>query len=162
MLTKDNVRKVLDYDPETGELRWLIRPANCIHVGDAAGYNHNGYIRFEFDGERYFSHNVIWLWMTGEWPSNILDHRDCNGLNNRWGNLRAATPMLNNANNRKARHNTSGLKGVSFYKYNNKWRAQISINNQRKHIGYYDTREQAHDAYMNVAKSIRGEFARAE
>ena len=47
---------------------------------------------------------------------------------------------------------TSEYKGVSFYKRNNKWRAEIMINGKSKYIGYFHTEIEAHNAYQKALK----------
>ena len=40
--------------------------------------------------------------------------------------------------------------GVYFYKQNNKYRSQISIDGKRKHLGYYSTVEEASSVYKSA------------
>ena len=47
---------------------------------------------------------------------------------------------------------TSKLKGVSWHKSKGKWRACITVNGKSKHIGYFDSEEEAHEAYLNFKK----------
>ena len=51
-------------------------------------------------------------------------------------------------------------KGVRGYGNNDKWVARISVDGKSKHIGVYDTEEEAALAYNEAAKQLRGEFAR--
>lgn len=90
------------------------------------------------------------------------DHINGDKLNNTRANLRIAACVENQRNSRKPKHNTSGFKGVTWHKGHRKWKAQISIENKSRHIGYFDTREKAHAAYCEAAKRIYGEFARFE
>src|SRR5437762_1298651 len=60
--------------------------------------------------------------------ANILDHKDRNYLNNQIDNLRSATISQNKINSKLQRNNTSGFKGVCFYKARNKWVAYIKVN----------------------------------
>lgn len=83
-----------------------------------------------------------------------------NGLDNRRSNLRPATRAQNNANRRLRRDNTSGYKGVSFYK--GKWKAQIMHAGKAYVLGCYDTKEEAFKVYCEAAKRFHGEFARPE
>lgn len=43
--------------------------------------------------------------------------------------------------------NTSGYRGVNYDKDKGKWRAQISINNKKKYLGYFTTPEEGARAY---------------
>ena len=85
-----------------------------------------------------------------------IDHRNCDGLDNRRKNLRLATPAQNNYNLKTPRHNTSGLKGASWQKRDRKWRALI----QSKWLGCFQTKEEAAAAYDKAACELFGEFAR--
>jgi hypothetical protein len=91
------------------------------------------------DGVIYKAHRVIWLLMTGKWPDHQIDHEDRDASNNRWKNLREATP-LQNANNRSLhRNNTSGTTGVYWDKRCQRWKVSL----RRKHYGYFATKEEA-------------------
>lgn len=91
-----------------------------------------------------------------------VDHIDGNGLNNRRGNLRFATPSQNSCNMRITTKNTSGYKGVFWVKDKGKWAAQIVLNYKAKHLGYFDTPEEAHKAYCEASERLHGEFGRTE
>lgn len=88
------------------------------------------------------------------------DHIDGDGLNNRRCNLRLATPSENARNQRRARDNTSGFKGVWWHKGRRKWQAQIMAGGRQKYLGLFNTAEEAHAAYCEAARSLHGEFAR--
>ena len=42
------------------------------------------------------------------------------------------------------------LPGVSFYARNGRWLSRISVPEGRKHLGYFDTQEEAHAAYVEA------------
>jgi hypothetical protein len=88
-----------------------------------------------------------------------VDHINRNSLDNRRCNLRICTRKQNTQNVKLNRTNTSGYRGVNFYKQNRKWVAKISIDGRRKSIGYYSTPEDAARAYDNICLKERGEFA---
>ena len=89
----------------------------------------------------------------------MIDHKDHNRGNNRVGNLRPATASQNAANSKLYSTSTSGVKGVSFNKRRNKWKAQIRVNTNVTHIGYYANIEEAKEAYNKKALEVFGEFA---
>jgi hypothetical protein len=89
----------------------------------------------------------------------LTDHRNRDSLDNRRSNLRKATIQQNNHNRRKGRDNTSGFKGVSLDKRDNRWRAYINYNNKQIGLGYYDRKEDAAEAYDAAAVQYFGEFA---
>lgn len=66
-------------------------------------------------------------------------------------NCRWATKLEQSINRGMNKNNTSGYKGVSWAKNEKKWNAQITINYKRKSLGYYETAEQAYEAYLIVA-----------
>lgn len=85
-----------------------------------------------------------------------VDHRDNNPGNNQRSNLRIATRSENNSNRSIGKRNKSGFKGV--YRSGNKWKAGISKDGKNRHLGSFDTPEEAHNAYRNAAKELYGEF----
>jgi hypothetical protein len=87
-----------------------------------------------------------------------VDHIDENKANNNVKNLRWATSNENGYNQGKNKTNTSGFKGVHFHKTLKKYAAKIKINGKTKHIGYYETPEDASYAYETKAKELHGDF----
>jgi hypothetical protein len=84
------------------------------------------------------------------------DHKDGNGLNNRWDNLRIATRSQNNAN--KVVYNPTGYTGVDQVP-SGRWRARIRQGGIKTYIGTYDTPEEAARAWDVRAFQEFGEFA---
>lgn len=131
MLTRDELMAALDYDPDTGLF---------TRGGKLAGrLNSGGYRQIMVRGRRYVASRLAWLWMTGGWPENQVDHRDGDRDNNRWHNLRAATNAQNQQNRARNKNNTHGVAGVHYRKDSNRWAATVG----RKHIGYAATLEEA-------------------
>lgn len=91
-----------------------------------------------------------------------VDHIDGNPLNNCRANLRLAPHQMNLGNTKRYKSNKSGYKGVSLVRYNGKWEASIQVNRKTRHLGKFDTPEEAHEAYKRAAIEIFGEFARFE
>lgn len=145
------------YDPETGNL-YRTKQSNSHGILGLARTKSSrwGHMQFYFRGHGYQVHRVAWFLMTGEQPPRIIDHKDLAPSNNRWDNLRAATPTLNNANRpRRGRF----LKGCSTC--GRKFKAQIKFGGKSQHLGVFDTEEEAHAAYVAKAVELFGEFARA-
>lgn len=88
------------------------------------------------------------------------DHISCDGLDNRRSNLRLATASQNQHNKRAPKNNTSGLKGVSWHSRSRKWRARICLNKKTKHLGEFDSREEAFAVYASACSMLHGEFGR--
>jgi len=146
-----------DYDPETGVVRWKIDNGPKNRKGRAVGHkNKRGYTEARFRGKNYGCHRIAWAigHNTLDVPP-ILDHINGNPSDNRLCNLRAATSQQN-VFNTKSRRN--GLKGASFRKRSNKWISQIKFNEKNKHLGYFDTEIEAHEAYCRAARELHGEF----
>lgn len=150
LLTADKARSLLDYDPETGLLRWK-RPRGASRSGWIAGTtDRKGYKMIGLCRKRYLVHRVAWLLMTGDWPPDQVDHINGCHDDNRWSNLRSATNGQNQENAALRCTNKSGFRGVDWYKRDNRWRAQITHNGIRKTLGYFDAPEDAHAAYLEA------------
>jgi hypothetical protein len=168
MLTVERLKELLSYDPQTGVFVWLVSPANNTSAGAIAGSkgrsatprHRDGYVKITMFGRPYKAHRLAWLYMTGEWPSAMIDHKDGDGLNNKWSNLRLATQSQNNANSVLYRNNSSGRRGVYWCNREKKWIAQITVDYRRKHLGYFDDIEVADAAYRDAAQTFYGEYAR--
>lgn len=91
-----------------------------------------------------------------------VDHINGHGLDNRRENLRLATAAQNQRNRGKQVNNTSGYKGVTWYKPSRKWRAQIMVKKKSISLGYFDNPEDAYKAYCEAADMYFGEFAKYE
>ena len=170
-LTQSYLKSILSYDPETGVFTWKERqdvecPAqwNSHYVGKEAGCKqkiaHAFYRRIRIKGKKYGAHRLAWLYMTGEWPPRQIDHIDGNALNNRFENLRLATPAQNLVNRGAHKNNKLGIKGVS--KFRNKYKAQIQARGQKIHLGCFKTPEEASAAYTKAAEKYFGVFAKVD
>jgi hypothetical protein len=89
--------------------------------------------------------------MLGKCPKEV-DHIDRNPSNNNCSKIRATTRSQNASNAETRKNNTSGFKGVMWHKQSNKWRAGITQfiagKSIRKHVGSFNTPEEAAEAYM--------------
>ena len=143
-LTAEHLRSVLHYEPETGIFTRKVRTANSVKVGDiAGGPDSDGYLRIKVQSRKYQAHRLAWLYVYGVWPKDQLDHVNRVRTDNRISNLREATVKQNNQNKSKSSNNTSGHSGVSWYKRDSKWQAQITHNQKQIHLGYFNILEEA-------------------
>lgn len=154
------LKSILHYDPDTGIFTWLAALSDRIRVGNHAGYRRpDGYLLIRINKQTYRAHRLAWMYVHGRWPTNQIDHINCDPRDNRIVNLREATQSQNNMNVGARRTNTSGYKGVSWHKAHNKWRAVIQVNGKHKHLGLFATAEEAAAVHDATAKAIYGEFA---
>ena len=89
-----------------------------------------------------------------------VDHINQDRLDNRKDNLRVCTRQENLMNQKMSKINTSGYKGVSYYKKDNRYESRIGFNNKVIYLGRFHTGQDAAIAYNVAAKNYYGEFAR--
>ncbi len=100
---------------------------------------------------------MIWFLVHGVWPTCDIDHINGNRSDNRLHNLRLATRSQNNHNRHAPRAAIHG-KGVTFHKASGRFRAYLNINHKQISFGYFDTVEEAKDAYATCAPKMLGQF----
>jgi len=137
---------------------------NRIRKEKIAGrINSKGYVQVGIHNLRYLLHRLVWIYHKGDIPSGMLvDHIDRNPLNNRIENLRLASRSLNAYNSKLFTSNNSGIRGVSFAKSRNKWRACITVNGKQKSLGYFHTIEEAIICRKEAEIKYYGDFPRHE
>ena len=92
-------------------------------------------------------------------PDFMVDHINGDGLDNKEINLRYATGSQNNMNSIKRENCSSIYKGVSLFKRDNIWTAQIKVYGKNIHLGRFDIEIEAAHAYDKAAKEYFGEYA---
>lgn len=148
-VTAGEVRAVLDYDQATGKFYWKARTGKRSVPGSPAGtVSFSGYLVITIWKTRFYAHRLAWLMVTGEWPSDAIDHRNGLRADNRWENLRIATPAQNQQNRGLQSNNKSGHIGVSrASRAGEYWRAGIRVAGQSLNLGDFRTVEEAGAAY---------------
>lgn len=155
MLTQARLKELLHYNPDTGVFTRLVATSNFIKVGDIAGASHNrGYICISVHSKPYLAHRLAWLYMTGQFPSKQIDHVNGVRNDNRFINLRQCTQYENDQNRVSRKNTTSKYIGVSWNNERRKWRATININGKQKHLGRFETEEEALSAYIEAKAKI--------
>lgn len=166
-LDHTEIRRIMDFDAETGVFRWRHRADrdhswNMRHGGEEVGALFtNGYRYVNLHGRVMLLHRLAWLWMTGSSPEGQIDHINGDRADNRWSNLRLATQRQNSANQGLRTDNTSGVKGVSWDARKKLWLAQIVRDGKNTFLGYHRTIEEAASARAAAEMEQQGDFARA-
>lgn len=160
-VTPDLVRQLLDYDPSTGIFVWRPRGRehfksdrswktwNTRYANKRAGRvwtnTKAGYQCREIAIHRrlYGEHRLAWMWMTDDPLPEQIDHKNRDGRDNRWDNLRASSSAENGRNQSRHRTNTSGFVGVAWDKRAGRWQSRCMVNGKVKHLGYFDAVDDA-------------------
>lgn len=172
MITVEDIKDVLIYEPDTGNFYWkekslnhfpderAMKSWNTKYSGKQAG-NRTGtnYIHINIKNKLYYAHKLAFHLMHGYMPS-IVDHINRDKRDNRILNLRPATASQNQINKTVQRNSSTGAKGVNaFHTGNKRWRARIQVDKKKIHLGYFTTKEEASEAYRRAAIIYHGEYA---
>lgn len=160
MVTYDRLKDLLHYDPESGVWTWRDGGKGRSAGAVAGCATPLGYRVIGIGGAKHQSHRLAFLYMTGHEPEAEIDH--INGVpgDDRWENLRPATPTQNRANKRACANNKLGVKGVHQLPYGS-YRAQIQKHGRMTDLGVFETVDDAAAAYWLAAQRVHGEYARA-
>ncbi len=120
---------------------------------------HHRYHRLVVDKKVYPVHRLVFLYHHGYLPK-VVDHADNNRANNKIENLRETTQQMNCLNRVTHKNNKSGCKNVYWNKAMNKWCVLLSVNRERKTIGYFEDFEFAELVADEARQKFHGAFAR--
>ena len=163
------INEALLYNKKTGIFAWKKRPLH--HFKNEHGMNiwnsrypnkQAGTIYTPTKGSNYkrvkivisnkpiMAHQAAWMIANGNIPIGLfIDHIDGDATNNAIDNLRLVTHSENHRNRHIQSNNTSGMPGVR--KQLNKWSARIKIQGKEKHLGSFETFEEASNARKKYA-----------
>lgn len=167
------LRRLLDYNPSTGELTWRRRPVwmfaehprsgsractarmwNSRYAGKPALYTTDtqGYKLGRILVNKQMAHRVIMAMVNDEWPPEQVDH--INGIrgDNRLSNLRTVTAVENCKNKRITRRNSSGRMGVCRVRKTGKWRSSITEGGRVHFLGSFHKKQDAIAARIAAEK----------
>lgn len=144
ILTAEEVRNLLDYDPNTGIFIRKTSSGGCA-VGTVSGSKHSkGYVVIKIRRKLYKAHRLAWLHFYGTFPNDQIDHIDGDKTNNRISNLRDVSAQSNSRNKKAARIDSfTGVQGVCYQKARKKYAVYISISGRPQQVGRFD---HLHDA----------------
>lgn len=163
LVTHARVLELLNYDSDTGRFTWRVDRRGGKRAGDRAGSidRQTGYLQIRIDKRLYYGHRLAWFYVTGNWPTKEIDHRDGFGSGDRFKNLREASHQKNLHNQARRSNNTSGATGVHWQRNMAKWFAYVTEDGRRKSLGYFESKEDAIRARAAAAACVYGEFAPA-
>lgn len=151
MITQNELKKVLNYDPVTGIFTW--KTGGRKHKGgDIAGQlDSKGYVRINYKYKTYFAHRLAWLYVHGKWPDGVLDHRRGIRHDNRISELRDVTQAVNMQGFRNvSTRNKTGYTGVSWNERLKGFTATRMVNGKAKFLGVFEEVLLAANAYKNA------------
>ena len=159
-LSYTEISALLKYEPETGKFYWLPRTPdmfpdetkfsggnvtrcktwNSRYAGKEAftGKHCRGYLQAGIMGYSTLAHRVAWVFITGDWPLDQIDHINGNRADNRADNLRAVSNQENSRNMTLSKRNKTGVCGVCWNQGQSKWMASIRFGGRNVNLGLYD------------------------
>lgn len=137
-ITQESLKESLAYNPLCGTFFWRKTRGKVLCTSEAGHVNHYGYVVIGFCGSVHKAHRLAYLYMTGDFPPDQIDHINGDRADNRWCNLRPANSTENMQNKRRYRNNTSGVTGVNWHRSRQKWQSTIRLHGTLTHLGRYD------------------------
>jgi hypothetical protein len=148
MINEDNPNDIKMWKTHSGN-RKLKKPRwnqMKIKTNPDTGYKYISVTPKQYRLHRvnYYAHNPDWN-IHDSSMDNFIDHEDIDKTNNNIENLRVVTNQENQWNTNR--------KGYCFNKQKQKWEAYITgTNGKKKHLGYFDLKEDAKNARLEAKK----------
>jgi hypothetical protein len=158
-------------DHDTGAIYWKTRPREHFRTSrgwrtftsqkagkraDVAGSP--GYRCVCLDKVLLRAHRVAYAMATGKDPTDQIDHKNRDGVNNKPMNLREATNGQNQLNKSGWKTSASGIKGV--YPKGSKFQVKFRLlGSKRFHVGTFASIDEAKAAYAEAIKQHHGAWA---
>jgi len=108
--------------------------------------NKHGYNTINCCKKQYSRHRIIayaYLNLDIDDTTQEVDHINGDKICNHLDNLRIVSHQIN-------QHNRKTAKGYCFNKTHKKWQAYIKLNNKNIHLGYFDSEQEARQAYIDA------------
>lgn len=140
-ITQDELKAMLNYNPETGEFTWRVNRrghAGKSQAGTVAGFRRpDGRMVVSIKAKHYLASRLAWFYTHGVWPNPTVDHINGDLTDDRINNLREAS-FQRQVQNRKTQKNcASGRTGVYWYKASQRWQVKIKHNRKTISLGYF-------------------------
>jgi hypothetical protein len=138
--SKERLNELFEY--KDGKLYNKTTRAPNARMGmESGGKSTDGYRHVKVNGKLHRTHRLIWIMHNGDIPEGLcIDHENGIKDDNRIENLRVVTYQENQFN--------TSAKGYSWVESRNKYRSLIKVNGVQKHLGYFDLKEDAAQAYQ--------------
>lgn len=165
-LTRQQIADKFTVDPITGRVYWCWpdRPKQYTHCTGEAGCLRKPAVKggkpywfIKINGIPYKRSYIVFAFVTGRWPTDMLDHKNGDSVDDRFCNLREAT-ALQNARNRSANTSRTDLP-MGVRRMGDRFQARINVDKKLQHLGTFATAEAAAAAYQGARKHYFGEFA---
>jgi hypothetical protein len=160
LVSHEDLKRIIDYDPETGIFVWKEKISDKVVVGSNAGCetkNSCGNATYLFVGiynKLYRGHRLAWFYHYGVWPKGVVDHINHDGLDNSIKNLRDLSIQGNSKNTPLSKANKSGVCGVCWDRAKELWLANIRIDGVTRFLGYFEDFNDAVTCRQNAQKEL--------
>lgn len=151
-ITVAELERILSYDKDTGEIKWIKPTSSRVKAGDLWGsVDDRGYRAGRVFGAKWYAHQIAFFLSHGYIPYEI-DHIDRNKSNNRLANLRSVSRGDNGRN--RDPYGETGIKGVYVDKRDNRIYARIVYDGYDYYLGSFASKELAEQAVINKYKQF--------
>ncbi|MEZ9229994.1 hypothetical protein AB4259_02780 [Vibrio amylolyticus] len=151
MLTQEQLKQRLHYNPDTGVFTWIDTKR-----GQAGTVNTSGYLVIEINYKKYKASQLAHLYMTDylpQYPKDIMDHISGDNTDNRWSNLRMVDSTANNQNVAKRKDASTHGTGIRLLP-SGKFSYSFSSNKVRYTQGSFNTAEEAMTAKLSKMTDV--------
>jgi hypothetical protein len=145
-MDQSTLKSLVSYSPETGEftrLKGTGKGAAKGAVTKGCVDKSTGYRKICIQGKQLYAHRVAWLYMTGQWPEDQIDHKNMDRADNKFDNLRQANNAENNQRSRARADSKTKVLGVCWHKKAEKYVAQIKHQGNAIYLGLHNSIESA-------------------
>lgn len=110
------------------------------------------FVKFNKKSYKIPFHHFVYYYFNKNSPDRI-DHKNRNSISNNLSNLRESNVYIDTRNREHIGYSTIKYKSGTV-----RFRAGISINGKKKHLGMFDTKEEAREAYIAAKRIYHTEY----